>query len=793
MEKSSNKDIPYNKTGMPNIYPIPFSSEEILRIFKQQGNIIISTNNYYNLSKEELIKKAIKFHSEGNISKAKRYYQNCIDKGFNDPTVFSNYGIILKGHGKLKEAEWYQRKSIEIDPNNAGAHINLGNILLDIGKPKEAEISLRKAITLKPNNEIAHYNLGLILKDLGKLIEAQKSIKKSIKLNKCFAMAYNDLALIENDLGNIEDAELSLRKCIKINPNLASAQNNLGEILRNLGKLKEAEESARKAIKIQPNFQKAYLTLGNILKGYGKIKEAEIYILEAIKIDKEYSDAYIILSDIYRINGNIEDAERVLLIAININPECAYPHYNLGQVLRDKGQYESAIISYRKASELISDNDFIIAEIIKLLSLLSDWDSATKYIPLLNKLGLKNSSIDPYKLLHLEDDPKYELELAKKFYKEKYKKITTSIKKIKKKKINVGYFSADFKTHPVMRLLARILELHNRSKFNIYIYSFTEFEDKDTQRAKEAAYCFRSIHKISDIEVVKLARKDQIDIAIDLMGYTQNNRMDIFSYRVAPIQINYLGFPCTTGSKEMDYIIADKHIIPTKYKNFYTEKILYMPNCYLPYDNTRRISDRKYKRSDFKLPNESFVLAAFHRNYKITPKEIKIWSRILKKIPHSILWISELRSPANLNLINCFKNKGIEPKRIIYAKRMPSIDDHLARHSCADIFIDTFNYNGHSTTIDSLWAGLPVVTMMGESFSARVTGSILNSIHLKELISYETSQYEEIIINLSNNPEKIAHIRNKLFNARINGSLFDSEKQTRDIENIYTRLMDNPK
>ena len=749
MEESKKGKRTPKKVSKIKTFTIPYSEKEI------KENI----NRIYGYSKDEIIYKAFKFHSQGNIKESERYYRYFINQGFIDNRVFSNYGVVLKTLGKLQEAELYTLKAIQLDPYFAEAHLNLGNILKEKGKYQEAALSISKAIRINPSFTNAHYNLGIIMKDLGKL----------------------------------KEAEVSTRKAIELNPNLADAHLNLGCILIAQGEPKKAELSTLRAIELKPNFANNYSNLGYILKYLGKLQEAELSTRKAIELNPNLADAYLILGTILIEQGELKRGEESTRKAINLKPDHANAHFNLGKILRDKGQYESAISSYKEALKYSYEKDFIIAEILKLLSLMSDWDSASEYIPFLDKLGINQSSIDPYKILHLEDNPKYEFEVAKNFFNRNHKKISKPIKLIRRKKINIGYFSADFKTHPVMLLLIRILELHDSSKFNVYLYSLTPIEDKYTQRGKEAAFGFRSIHHLNDLEIVELARKDQLDIAIDLMGYTHNSRMNIFSYRVAPIQINYLGFPCTSGSKEMDYIIADKNIIPKKYKHFYTEKILYMPNCYIPYDNTRRIADNQYKRSDFKLDDQSFVLAAFHSNYKITPKEIKIWSNLLSKIPKSILWISELKSPACLNLIKCFKNQGVDTKRIVFAKKLPSIEDHLARHSCADIFIDTFNYNGHSTSIDSLWAGLPVVTMMGESFSARVTGSILTSINLKELISYNTSQYEEIIISLSKNPAKLKSVREKLVEARNNSSLFDSKKQTTDLENLYSCLMNKQK
>jgi len=292
-------------------------------------------------------------------------------------------------------------------------------------------------------------------------------------------------------------------------------------------------------------------------------------------------------------------------------------------------------------------------------------------------------------------------------------------------------------------------------------------------------------------DAVNLIRNDQIDIAIDLMGYTKRNRMSIFSYRIAPIQINYLGYPSTSGAKSINYLIADKVIIPLENQKYYSEKILYMPNSYMPYSNKTEISKNIFTRKEFGLKDDAFILAAFHSTQKITTKEINSWSRILGRITNATLWISYTNKIAERNIKDQFRKRGIEEGRIIFSKRIESRKDHLSRHSCADLFIDTFNYNGHSTTIDSLWTGLPVVTLMGESFSARVTSSFLSTLNLKQLIASDVKQYEDIVIELANDRKKLANLKNELIVSKKTNPLFDSSRHTRDLECIFQGLVNN--
>ncbi len=716
MEDSlENKNANSRITGT-KIFTVPNDLEEV------KSDLIFNTNSSPKTTKEQIINQAFKFHGQGNISKAAKYYEDFINQGFNDHRVFSNYGSILKNLGKLKKAEVLQRKAIEIQPDYANAYSNLGNILRELGQLKEAEILTRKAIELKPDFANAYSNLGNILKDIGKLNEA----------------------------------ELSHRKAIELNPNSAEAYSNLGSILKDLGTFKEAEILTRKAIELKPDFANAYINLGNILRTLGKLKEAEKATRKAIILKQDDANA----------------------------------HATLGSILSALNTFTKAKNSYEKAIELDPKNPVIVIELIYILSILSDWEEVEKRLDNLTGLINKdNTNINPSKLLHIEDNPDNELNRAIKYSSKKYKTDSNKIPYKKKEKIHIGYFSADFRAHPVMYLTYRLLKSHDTSAFNIYIYSFVTKEDQYTKKLKNNPFIFRSIYDKSDMEVVKLARDDELDIAIDLMGLTKNNRLEIFSHRIAPIQINYLGYPGTSGCKEIDYIIGDKVLIPDNYEKYYSEKIIHMPNSYMPFDNQTKISKKIFLKREFKIPETSFVLAAFHNNYKITKKEIYCWSRILKKIPFSIIWISEMTKEAKNNLLGFFNSQGVKSERIHFCKRLESREEHLARHSCADLFLDTFNYNGHSTSIDSLWSGLPVITLLGQSFSARVSSSLLKALNLTELIATDINQYENIIVELAHDKNKLKKLKHKLKVSRTKSPLFDSISYTKEMECILKQLV----
>ena len=359
------------------------------------------------------------------------------------------------------------------------------------------------------------------------------------------------------------------------------------------------------------------------------------------------------------------------------------------------------------------------------------------------------------------------------------------------KKIRIGYYSSDFYNHAMSYLLAGLFEFHNKSKFEIIAFSFSP--KKNDEMSKRIYKSFDQIIDINlktDKEVAEISRKLKIDIAVDLLCFTANNRMGIFAEKCAPIQINYLGYPGTLGSKSIDYIVADQFLIPENSQKYYSEKIIYLPNSYQVRDSSQKISEKKFTKKDLGLPENSFVFCCFNRHYKINPEIFHIWIRVLKKINKSVLWLLEDNIKTSENLKKEAIKNGINPERIIFAKRMP-IEEHLSRHNCADLFIDTYPYGAHTTCSDSLWANLPVVTLIGETFASRVAGSVLNSINMQELITHTKEEYENLIINLATNLEKLNHIKNKLSLKKLTEPLFDTKLYTKNIESSYVKIYEN--
>ena len=643
----------------------------------------------------------------------------------------------------------------------------------------------------------------LFQKTLNKLtvLYNQGEYKDVVKQSQTYLDRYPNDFIIWNlyGLGNLalgKDliALDSFKKSILINPKFTDGINNLGVTLEKKGRLDDAISTYFKAISINTSFYQAYNNIGNILRKKGDFTKAINMFYKAISIEPNYIDARSNLAIALQERGRTNESINALKKVLSLKPDCSSTINTLGNIYKDQEKFDDAIAMYSKAISINPDFEMAIAQKLFMLAIVCDWKSIEGDKPFIDDLGKNKNFITTFSLLSLEDNPLNHKKRSEIFAKVKYPQkpipFNTLISK-SKKRIRIGYFSSDFYDHATMRLMSKILTLHDRQRFEVFAYSFgTQKNDYMRQNLINSVDVFDDVSQMSDKDVALLARQDEIDIAIDLKGHTQNNRSGIFAYRAAPIQINYLGYPGTMGANFIDYLIADSTIIPEEYKNYYSEEIIYMPHSYQPTNNNRLISQKEMTRSGMGLPEDSFVFCCFNNSYKITSVEFDIWMNLLKQVEGSVLWLLKTNKWAQANLRKEAENRGVNQDRIIFAGKLPQAE-HLARQKLADLFIDTFNVNAHTTASDALWGGLPVVTKTGKGFAARVAASLLNAIDLPELVTENKKDYESLILELAHNREKLKEIKDKLIINRMSKPLFDSEMYTKHLENGYQQIYQN--
>ena len=534
----------------------------------------------------------------------------------------------------------------------------------------------------------------------------------------------------------------------------------MGFTLQEQGKLEEAIEAYNKALAIKPDYAQAYYNLGNALHEQGKLEEAIEAYNKALAIKPDYAQAY----------------------------------YNMGITLQEQGKLEEAIEAYNKSLAIKPDYAAARALYLHQLAHICDWSAIEAERSHVTELGIIGKSVPPFTVLSLEDAPDRHRLRSELYAREKKflrKPLPAPSKPSQKpERLRVGYFSADFHNHATMYLMARVFTAHDKSQFEILAYSYgPDKQDEMRKKLVSAVDVFHDVRGVNDIQIVELARADKLDIAIDLKGFTQNTRLAPFAYGLAPVQISYLGYPGTLGADLIDYIVADPVVIPEHKRHHFSEQIIYLPHTYQPTDNKRIISDKLITREDVGLPTYGFVFCCLNNNYKISPREFDIWMRLMQKVEGSVLWLLKSNKWAEQNLKREAEARGISAERLIFAEIVPQAE-HLARQKLADLFLDTFNVNAHTTASDALWAGLPVVTKLGEGFGARVAGSLLAAIGLTELITENEEEYEALALTLATDPKLLGQVKSKLDGNRLTQPLFDSEMYTRHLEAGYHMAYD---
>jgi protein O-GlcNAc transferase len=693
---------------------------------------------------------------------AEKIAHNIIQNFPNHPLSYKVIAAVLNYNGKLSEGIIISQKSLKIFPKDPEIHNNLGVMLQKIGKIEEAELSFREAISLKSNYAEAYGNLGNAIIELGKLEEAEILCRKAISIKSDYAEGHNNLGITLQRMFKLEQAADSYKKAISLKPDYAEAYSNLGNTMGLLGKIEEAEIICKKAITLKKDFPDFHNNLGNILKMQNKLKEAEQSYIQAISLKSDYAEAHSNLGNIMKDQGKLVEAEFYCKQAINLKSHLPEAHNNLGTTLQKMGNLEEALKHYRKGISLKPD--------------FSECHS-NKNLCLNYFQGISNQYIF-----------EQHLEFGKQFDKlRKILNLNFSNKKYSKKNLRVGYVSGDFREGSIAYFFEMLLLHHDPKKVKTFCYYNDFILDETTTRLKELSTHWRSIFNLSDNDVIKIIRNDEIDILVDLSGHTAKNRLLVFAYKPAPIQITWLGYPNTTGLSAIDYRFTDIISDPIgKSEKFYSEKLYRLDNNFLCYKGDQTISFNNIP------PNKSsnyITFGSFNNFSKITSNVIKTWSVILKNIPKSRLILKSPQLNKNVKFyLDIFEKEGVNRDRIEFIERIDSSSDHLQLYNKIDISLDTFPYNGTTTTFESLWMGVPVITLRGNSHVSRVGASILTNLEFTDFIADDIKSYINLASDIISNLDKLEIIRQNLRKKMQNSQLCDGSLFAQNVEHAYQKM-----
>jgi predicted O-linked N-acetylglucosamine transferase (SPINDLY family) len=699
-------------------------------------------------------------------------------------------GNAYQNQGDFESALPYYRKAITCKPDYAQAYNNMAVALQALQRYDEALDAIDRAIDLKPDYASAYNNRGLVLKDMEQPIEEQAAYRQAIAIDPEFIQAHNNLG---NSLRRQEQYQEAL-SCFEIVLNKTHTPEvfcNYGLVLWNLKRYQEALAAQDQAIALKPNYANAWTQKGQALGSLKREQEAIECFNRALQINPNFAEAYNGLGLAYHSQKNYQSAAEHLKRSTQLKPDVVPYWINYGHTLKELKEYQAEIECYQQALAINPHHDFLLGEYYQAKRQTCDWHNLQEINSDFKqqiRQGKKTSS--PFTVLALTDDASLQHQAAEVWGNDQIKNLPDypALNPYPEhQKIRIGYFSSDFRNHPVAFLTAELFEKHDRERFEIIAFSYCDSsENFMRQRLIEG---FDAFHDVADYEaskIVDLARSLEIDIAIDLSGYTNDSRIGMFAMRVAPLQIGYLGYVGTSAMPFMDYIIADTITIPESDRQNYSEKIIYLP-CYQPNDTQRTISDVQYSRADLGLPEQGFVFCCFNNSYKITPEMFDSWIRILQAVSGSVLLMFVDNPQAELNLKTYFIRSGMDGDRLVFVKRLP-IPEYLARYRTADLFLDCLPYNGGTTTSDALWAGLPVLTCAGQAYAARMAASLVSAAGLPELVTHNLVEYEAKAIQLASNPQLMAQLRSRLAAERKTSKLFDIALFTSHLEQAYLEI-----
>ena len=707
---------------------------------------------------ENQLRIALEHHQAGRLNPAKSVYQKILTTYPDNPDAWHWLGVIAQQQGNKQQAVELISKALTLKTDYAEAHFNLGFALQSQDKLDAASTSFLQAITFRANFAEAYASLGNVLKAQGKLDQAIHRFRQAITFKMNFVDAHNNLGNSLREQGQLDEAIACFHNALHFNPKAADVYNNLGVALQEQGKHAAAVSSFQKALEIKPDYAHAYSNLGSSFQSLDRFDDAIHCFQQAIKFKPDFANAYNNLGLIYRKSGRPAEALKNFQQALTLNPDYAEAAYNIHDVQLNNCFWQH-----------FQENVSAINQAVD--------HGLGRYLP--------------FAFLAVAKSPAHELTCARKFASEHYPAATMPIwtgEAYQHNKIRIAYCSADFHDHATAYLMAGLFEQHNREKFEITAVSFgPESQGEMRQRLAPAFDRFVDVRHMGDREVALLMRQWQIDIAIDLKGYTTAGRPGILAQRPAPIQVSYLGYPGSLGVDYIDYILADEIVIPANEQHYYDEKVVYLPHCYQVNDNKRRIAEELPSKTELGLPADGFIFCCFNNNYKITPPLFDIWMRLLQQVPNSVLWLFQNNPTVAHNLKQEAIKRGIPEQRIVFAPAI-KLDKHLARIGLADLFLDTLPYNAHTTASDALWAGLPVLTCTGNTFAGRVASSLLTAIGLPELITHNLADYEALALHLARNPDELATIKHKLRQNRLTQPLFDTTLFCRQIEAAYETM-----
>jgi predicted O-linked N-acetylglucosamine transferase (SPINDLY family) len=742
----------------------------------------------------EAMRHAVVFFQGGNFAEAERLCRVVLETKYHHFEALYLLGLMAVQQGRSEEAEKLLRQALKINPASAEAHANLGDALGARGHLTEAVASYDRALTIKPAFAEALASRGVALQQLGRHDEALASCDRALEIRPGFAEALNSRGTALATLKRYAEALASYDQALAIMPAFVEALNNRGGALKDLERFDEALASYDRALAIKPDFAMSHYNRGTALSALRRHEEALASYDRVLAINRDFAEALNNRGGALSALGRHEEALPVYDRALALKPALAEALQNRGAALASLGRYEAAIKDLERAFNLNAAFPFARGMLLHARMHCCDWRTfEVESTRVIAEVHAGRQGAEPFTILGISDSPQDQLRCAQTWVRELFPVAPTAAwtgARYRHDRVRVAYVSCDFREHPLGHLMAALFEQHDRKRFETIAVSLGPDDHSAMGARLRAAFDrFIDVQPYSDREVAKLLREMEVDIAVDRNGFTTGARPGIFALRPAPIQVSYPGFPGTTGTDYIDYLIADEVVVSRDQQAWYTEKVVYLPDSYQANDSQRRIAERTPARSDVGLPDRGFVFCSFNNNYKITPPMFDVWMLLLRQVEGSVLWLLEGNATTQSNLRSEALARRVDPNRLVFAPRIAH-EDHLARQRLADLFLDTLPCNAHTTASDALWAGLPVLTCLGTTFAGRVAASLLRAVGLPELVTPSIGEYRTLALQLARDPLRLGEFRQTLARNRETWPLFDTDRYRRHIEAAYLEMQE---
>lgn len=700
----------------------------------------------------------------------------------------------LKAHAQLEGGQTHAALSSferlsTLQAGNFKLLLDIAKICIRCNAFEKATLYLNSCSSLRPDDETVDCLKGLCHEKQGKSAEAMCCYASVIERHPQMVQAYAKLAALLYQSQQYPQALEVLDMGLHFNPQSMELLRLKAPVLTQQGRLTAALKLYESLDTQNVRAFSVQLEHANLLARMKQVKLAEAKYLDLIEDHAQGGSALLHYGKLLFGEKRYEQAIAIYERYLSLHPEDATALKNIANIYCTIRDFSKSNEYFKRAFRANPDATHIAGGYLYSMSFLCDW---TDFDEVLATVNSDIRHVSAFLSLVFQDDPAAQLANARRLAEEDYRPtgILGPLKPYQgHEKIRLGYYSSDFYNHATVMLIEGVLKAHDRSRFELHAFSLdARKHDEYTERVKKHFDHYHEVSSLSDRAVTHLSRQLEIDIAIDLKGYTEGCRTAIFAERAAPVQINFLGYPGSMGASFMDYMIADPYTIPLEQQRHYAEKILYMPNCYQPNhpDRPRPAPDARPEE----LPDGHFVFCCFNNTHKISPQVFGVWLSILKQAPDSVLWMLRTTPQAEQNILHHAASQGIDPSRIVFARHLPEAK-HLARLSHADLFLDTYPYNAHTTASDALWAGVPLVTMSGQSFASRVAGSILSTAGLSELIAHSPSEYERLAVEVYKSPERLRRLKQQISGERLKSSLYDAESFARHLEKMLTNLHSN--